>query len=76
MRQEERQALVKILWELMTALTRLEAVAYSATLFMGEHGLEDEANELWDLYTVAKDWLEELTDWISNLAREREGGNE
>lgn len=76
MRQEGAKTLSGILWELMKELTRLEAMARAAATHMEEQGLEDEAIALWDLYAVAGDWLEEVTSWVVNLAREREGGDE
>lgn len=76
MGQDGKKALSRILWELMLALTRLEAIAYSAATRMEEQGLEDEASKLWDLYAVAGDWVEELTNWVMNLAQGKEGGDE
>lgn len=76
MGHEGKTALSGILWELMRELARVEALAHSAALRMGEQGLEDEASMLWDLYTVAGDWQEEVASWIANLARGKEGNDE
>lgn len=76
MGQDGKKALSGILWELLKELTRLEAIAYSAAQYMEERGLEDEANTLWDLCTVARDWVEEVAGWVANLAQGKEGGDE
>ena len=75
MRQEGKTTLGAILWELMLALTRLEAVAELGARHMREKGLEDEASMLWDLYVMAGDWLEETMTWVANLVR-GEGGKD
>lgn len=76
MDQEGKETLGAILWELMLALIRLEAVAELGARSMKVQGLEDEAGKLWDLYVVANDWLEEVMAWIANLVRGQEGGDE
>ena len=76
MGQEGKATMGAILWELMLALTRLEAVAELGARHMREKGLEDEASMLWDLYAVAGDWLDEIMTWTANLVREREGKDE
>lgn len=76
MRQEGKTALGAILWELMLALTRLEAVAELGARYMREKGLEDEARMLLDLYAIAGDWLEEVMTWTANLVREEGGKDE
>lgn len=76
MEQEGKRTLSGILLELMKELTRLEAIAYTAAQYMGERGLEDEASTLWDLCTVARDWLDEVMTWVANLVQGKEGGDE
>jgi len=76
MRQDGKTTLGAILWELMLALTRLEAVAELGARHMREKGLEDEARMLWDLYAIAGDWLEEVMTWTANLVREEGGKDE
>lgn len=76
MKQKGEQTLSRILWELTQELTRLETIARLAAMRMEEQGLEDEATELWDLYRVAGDWVEEVSSWVMNLTQEREGSDE
>lgn len=76
MEQEGKATMGAILWELMLALIRLEAVAELGARSMKEQGLEDEASMLWDLYTGARDWLEEVMTWVANLVQGKEGGDE
>lgn len=76
MEQEGKKTLGAVLWELMLALTRLEAVAELGARYMREQGLEDGASMLWDLYAWAGDWLDEVMTWTANLVREREGNDE
>ncbi|MCS5736434.1 hypothetical protein [Herbiconiux daphne] len=76
MGQDGEKALIGILWVLLKELARLEAFACSAAQYMKELGLDDEASTLWDLCTVARDWVEEVMDWVMNLAQGKGGNDE
>lgn len=69
MGKDSEMTLGSILWELMLALTRLEAVAELGNRYMREHGLEDKAMYLWNLYTDARDWLDEVMSWVQDVSR-------